>query len=479
MIEIIGREQEKKILVDALASKEAELVAIYGRRRVGKTFLIRNFFKKEMVFEFSGQHNAKMNIQLENFSKKLDEYKKVDFPTVTPRSWNEAFERLKKYLESKLARKNKCVVFFDEFPWIESPRANFVSSFEYFWNDWASTQPTLMVIICGSAASWMIRKVIQNKGGLHNRISRKIRLLPFTLYETERFLKSRSIVLDRFQIVQLYMVFGGIPHYLKEIQKGQSFSQSVNNVCFNKDGLLHNEFQELFASLFKNHEKHILLIRELAQKRGGLTRNELIEKTNISSGGTVSEILDELEESGFIKGYPSFGLLQKNTIYKLIDEYSLFYLKFIEKNKTKNWEAIQNTASWRSWSGLTFESINHKHIRQIKQKLGISGIYSDESSWRFDGTSEENGCQIDLLIDRKDNCINLCEIKFAESEFTIDKKYAEEIHRKITVFKQKTGTRKTIFFTAISTYGLKPNEHKLRWVQNEIVLDDLFSPSNL
>ncbi|MFY7908779.1 MAG: AAA family ATPase [Emticicia sp.] len=471
---IIGRETEKKILREVIESDNAELVVIYGRRRVGKTFLIREFFEKELVFEFSGQYDAKTKIQLQNFSNKLDQSTKSLYPSSVPNNWTEALNRLKTYLNPILDKK-KAVVFFDEFPWIDSPKSDFLSSFDYFWNDWASKKDNLKVIICGSAASWMIRKVIQNKGGLHNRITKKIRLLPFTLKETENYLQNKNITLDRFQILQLYMAFGGVPHYLKEVKKGQSTSQTIDNVCFTKEGLLFDEFNSLFRSLFKNHEIHVQIIRELSKKNSGLTRNELLQKMSIKSGGTASLVMEELEESGFVTGYIPFGKNKKDSVYKLTDEYCLFYLKFIENNKGKqSWVFMQNAQSWKSWAGFSFESICQKHIREIKKALGISGIYTEESSWRFRGDEKEEGSQIDLLIDRKDGCINICEMKFSEFEFVIDKKYAADIAHKISTFKEVTKTKKTVFFTAVSTHGFKNNEYKLRWVQSEITMNDLF-----
>ncbi|MDZ7899743.1 MAG: ATP-binding protein [Arcicella sp.] len=473
MKEIIGREIEKNILQEVLFSDEPELIAIYGRRRVGKTFLIRQFFEREMIFEFSGQFDTKTKDQLQNFSTKIDEFSQSTFPSIVPLNWTEAFNKLKVYL-TPLIEQQKGIIFFDEFPWIDYPKSNFLSCFEYFWNDWASKKSNLKVVICGSAASWMIRKVIRNKGGLHNRVTKKIRLLPFSLKETEQYLLSKNIILDKFLITQLYMTFGGIPHYLKEVKKGESVVQLVDRVCFTKDGLLIDEFKNLFMSLFSNYEIHTQIVRELAKKRIGLTRHEIIENLKISSGGTITQIIEELEESGFITGYSSFGMNQKNTLYKLVDEYSLFYLKFIENQKSKqSWGLIQNTPSYRSWSGFSFESVCQKHTKEIKKALGISGIYTEESSWR-DTDKDNGGTQIDLLINRNDNCINLCEIKFSESEFIIDKKYADSIQHKILIFKEKTKTKKTIFFTAISVAGFKMNEYKLRWVQNEVVLEDLF-----
>ena len=473
---LIGRKREQDLLARVLASDEAELVALYGRRRVGKTFLIREYYKRWLAFEFSGKLDANLKEQLANFSAKLDKSTGSTFATNPPKTWFEAFERLKIYLNPLISKK-KVVVFFDEFPWIDTPKSNFLSAFDYFWNDWASKKGNLKIVICGSTASWMIKKIIQNKGGLHNRVTQKICLMPFSLGETDRFLKNRNIRLDPYQIVQLYMAFGGIPHYLKEIQRGQSTAQIINELCFNKTGFLANEFDNLYRSLFGQHLVHVAIVRQLAQKTRGLSRTEIIEQIDLSSGGTISQILDELQHSGFISTYLPFGKNHKDMIYKLSDEYSLFYLRFIEKGKFKGqdvWNQLAALPSYKIWCGFAFESLCLKHISAIKKALGIAGIYTETSIWRQKGDANQQGTQIDLLIDRKDNCINICEMKFTEAGFVIDKKYAQDLQNKVAVFKQITNTKKTIFVTGISTYLFKENEYKNRWIDQELTITDLF-----
>ena len=469
---IVGREIEKVLLSEIYKSSDAELVAVYGRRRVGKTYLIREYFKKEMVFSFSGQINGLAEDQLANFNSKLSEQLKYKTETIPPTTWPEAFTRLKAYLVP-IVKKKKAVIFFDEFPWIDSHKSGFLSAFDYFWNDWASTQPNLKVIICGSSASWMIRKVIRNRGGLHNRVTRKIRLLPFTLSETEAFLKSKKINLERYHITQLYMVLGGIPHYLKEIRPGESFTQTIDRICFSKDGLLRYEFNELYGSLFHKFESHLAVVKTLSLKTEGFSRKELIEKSKLSTGGTTTLVLQELEESGFIIGYIPFDKNKTEIIYKLEDEFTIFYFKFIESLKTTgSWDKFSAGSNWKTWSGLAFEAVCHKHIQQIKQALGISGIYTEISAWR--GKTTAQGAQIDLLIDRADQCINICEIKFHENKYSLDKNTVENIANKIQMFKEKTKTRKSIFVTFVTVFGLAENEYKLSRVQSEVKIDDLF-----
>lgn len=478
MSKLIGRKKEILLLKKAYESAEAALVAIYGRRRIGKTFLIKQYFKDELVFEFTGQVNGVLSEQLANFNRKLGEATNMPYPPVPPATWGEALDRLKKYLIPILERR-KAVVFFDEFPWIDSHKSGFLSAFDYFWNDWGNHQSNLKIIICGSAASWMIKKVIQNKGGLHNRVTHKLRLLPFSLHETELFLQSKQIILDHYQLLQLYMVTGGVPHYQNALRQGESVTQFIDRECFTKDGALSDEFSNLYRALFNNFENHLTIVKLLAKNGSGLSRRELIEKSRLSSGGGTTTLLDELEESGFISTYKPFGKNKRETLYKLVDEYSAFYLKFIENNRKNGagtWLQLSNSTQWKSWSGFAFEAVCLKHVDEIKKALGISGVYTEQSAWRLVGNEEQKGVQIDLLIDRKDNCINLCEMKFYEGELTITKQYAEDMRRKVQIFREQSQTSKTIFVTFITTYGVKENTYKLQQVQADLTMDVLFLP---
>lgn len=473
MDSIVGRDHELRVLNDIINSGESELVVIYGRRRVGKTFLIRNAFANEIAFELSGIHNASLKLQLENFRTALASVSKLKGEV---KNWMEAFNLLIEHLTPIIKRQRK-VVFFDEFPWLSSARSGFMQGFEHFWNTWASRQKNLVIVICGSSAAWMIQKVINNKGGLHNRITRRIRLLPFTLHETELFLKSRNVKLDRYQVLQLYMAMGGVPQYLKEVKKGESATQIIDRVCFSKDGLLKQEFKNLFLSLFDDATYHIDVIKALAKKGMGMTRTEIIKACKLSSGGGATQILDELTESGFITPYVPFGKTTKDSIYKLTDEYSLFYIKFIESSRISgkgSWITFSNSASWKSWSGIAFEGICMKHTEQIKSALGIAGVHTDVSVWRAPGSAANKGAQVDLLIDRQDQCINVCEIKFSLSKFDVTKAYAKELQEKLITFMSKTQTRKTLFLTMITTLGVKNMASHASLIDAEITMDALF-----
>jgi uncharacterized protein len=478
MEQLVGRQAEKELLLSALQSKEAELIAVYGRRRVGKTFLIRQVFGERIVLDISGIHNGSMQQQLENFNLILKKSIRKRIRYEDANSWIIAFENLTACLR-ELGKKQKVVVFFDEFPWLNTRKSGFLPAFENFWNHWATRQKNLVIVICGSAASWMIKNVVNSKGGLHNRITQKIRLLPFTLQETEQYLKSRKVNLDRYQVLQLYMVMGGIPQYLREVKPGQSATQNIDRICFTKDGLLHNEFKNLYRSLFEQADHYIAIIRTLSKKPSGLTRSGIINEVGLSTGGGVTKLLEELEESGFISASIPFDKNIKETIYRLTDEYSLFYLKFMQsfsRIPTRDaWKRLAQTSSWKSWSGYAFESICIKHTESIKVALGINGIDTNTSVWRSCGNKKEPGAQIDLLIDRSDRCINLCEMKYTVDPFSITKSYAAELERKIAVFRQRTKTRKTIFLTMLTTFGVSNNEHKVRLIQNELLMDHLFN----
>jgi hypothetical protein len=478
MEKLIGRKEEMKLLGNVMKSKGAELVAVYGRRRVGKTFLIRSFLQDHLAFELTGMYGSGMKEQLKQFSKSLQQATGSLLSLTPPDNWVEAFHALEQFLEQKSKRK-KWVVFLDEFPWLDSRKSGFLSAFEHFWNVWASRQSNLVVVICGSAASWMIRNIVNSKGGLHGRITQKIRLLPFTLAETESYLKSLGSKLDRYQILQIYMAIGGIPQYLKGVGKGNSAMQVIEKICFTKDGLLVGEFNNLYGSLFEIADNHIKVVNELAKKAKGMTRQEIIQSCGLSSGGRTSLMLEELEESGFLRSVIPYNKTSNDAIYRLIDEFSIFYLKFMSKSKfpgKDSWAKLSAGSVYRIWTGMAFEAVCLKHIDLIKKGLGIQGVETDESAWRYLPTkgSTGNGAQIDLVIDRKDRCINICEMKFYKGEFNIDKSYAGELYQKMEVFKEQTKTRKTLFLTMITTYGVRENNYSRDLVQNSLTMDTLF-----
>jgi hypothetical protein len=481
--DIIGRKEEKAILKRASRSSDPEFVAVYGRRRVGKTFLIREYFGDSICFEIIGKHGVTLKEQLDNFALALGKAISIGIQPQKPSSWSEAFNQLEQFLESstRKGKKGKRVVFFDELPWLNTPRSKFLSSLEHFWNGWGSRQRDLILVICGSAASWMIQNIVMARGGLHNRLSRQIRLNPFTLHETQEYLRSRGVNLTPFQIIELYMTMGGIPYYLKDAEPGLSASQVIDKSCFSSQGPLRNEFNKLYASLFENADQHRMIVETLSRKRQGLTRNEILGLTGLRSGGSVSRRIEELEESGFIQSYIPFGKNANDAHYRVTDEYSLFYLDWISGLGRRSpgegyWLSKRNTPRRRTWAGYAFESICLKHVPRLKAALGIAGVETTEAPWRYQPSqkSEIPGAQIDLLIDRRDDTINLCEMKFSETEFTIDKRYAEELRQKIDVFRSVTGSRKNIFLTMVTTFGVTNNSYAKELMANSLTMDALF-----
>ncbi len=475
MEKLIGREVEKKVLQEALDSPAPELMALFGRRRVGKTFLVRQYYTGRLAFEFTGTREAKLSQQLQNFTKALGKAADNDKLYRVPDNWSDAFDLLTYFLTSKI-QTGKAVVFLDEFPWLNTHKSGFLPAFDHWWNSWGNTQSNLVVVICGSAASWMIKNVVNTKGGLHNRITRKIRLLPFTLKEAAKYLEALHVNMERYHLLQIYMVMGGIPHYLKEVKKGESATQAIDRICFAKDGLLHDEFKNLYYSLFDDVTRHLKVIRALATNKAGLTRNQIMEESGLSSGGTVTELLEELIESGFVTTWLPYDKKSKDAIYKLADEYTHFYLKFMENSRSHGsgtWEKVSVGQSWRSWSGIAFERVCLKHIQQLKKAIGIAAVYTEESAWRYQPKTGK-GAQIDLLIDRKDFAINICEMKYTETEFSIDKAYANELENKRNVFKEVTKTKKSLFLTLVTTFGVQPNDYVTQSVQATVTMDALF-----
>jgi len=472
---VIGRKQQISELQEAINSKKPEMVALVGRRRVGKTYLVREVYRKKINFELTGLQYSNKKEQLQNLVFTLGKY----FPNFQlpnfPKTWLEAFHFLGQALES-LDKKEKLVVFLDELPWLGTKKSGFITGLGYFWNSWASKQ-NIVVIICGSAASWMIDKVINNKGGLHNRVTRLLYLYPFTLAETEAYCQARNIKLNRFHILQIYMTMGGIPLYLDLLKSGKSAIQNIQAICFAPTGYLRNEFERLYASLFDNYENHISIIRALSTKWRGLTRKEIIKITTFQNGGMLTKLLEELATSGFITIYGGYGKKTKESLYRLTDAYSLFYLTYIEtlgKNSFTDFTQFSELPRWKVWSGYAFENVCLTHIQQIRKGLSIAGVASSVASFIARPKDGLKGTQIDLLIDRNDQTINICEIKFSVSDYIVTKKDVENIQNKKNVFQYHTKTKKHLFTTLITTLGVIENGNKLNYIDQVLTLEDLF-----
>lgn len=480
MENIIGRKAEIEELNALYHSKKAEFVAVYGRRRVGKTYLIKELFRDKMAFYHTGMSpidsagNNLLQDQLKSFHNSLLRYGMED--EKQPETWLDAFFLLEKLLEDK-DDGSRQVVFIDELPWMDTPRSGFLSAFEHFWNGWGSGRNNLMLIVCGSAASWIENNLINNHGGLYDRLTYEIKISPFNLVECEEFFKAANIKLSRYDIVQAYMAVGGIPYYLGFFRKGLSLGQNIDQLFFVKTAKLKKEFERLFASLFPKPTNYRKIISLLATRHKGFTRDEITKATGIQKGGGLSKMLAALEASDFISRYVPFGVSKREEHYKLTDNFCLFHEKFLAGNEitdTDFWEKNQNSQKLSAWKGIAFEEVCLAHIQQIKNALGIGAITSRESAWSIKGDKENDGTQIDLLIDRDDNIVNLCEMKFLKDKFTINKSYDEKLRSRTQMLIDRLPKRATVHLTLITSYGLKYNEYSGE-IQKLLTLDSLFT----
>ena len=468
----IGREYEIRQLEKYRSSKESEFIIIYGRRRVGKTFLVKEFFDDTYDFKVTGLYKKSRKMQLKNFYLALQEYgstvKKV------PEDWLEAFAELKKLLKG-IKEDRKKIVFIDELPWLDTRQSEFLAAFEGFWNGWGAQQNDLMIIVCGSATTWITNKILSDKGGLFNRAARRLYLMPFTLQETERYLVSRGIHWSRYDIVECYMAMGGIPYYLKLLDNELSYIANIDTIFFKRNGPLWDEFDHLYGTLFGASKAYMKIIEALSAKKAGLTRKEIIRETKLEDNGLLTEMLKNLKDSLFVRSYNTFGYGEKNVVYQLADYFTLFYLRFIKGRQNPDehfWTHFLDNPAKSNWAGQTFEQVCKDHIAQVKASIGISALLTDISSWR--GESESGKAQIDLIIDRRDRTINICEIKFSVGEFTIDRDYEERLRNKMEVFREATKTKKALQLVMITTYGVRHNAHS-NIVQSQVLMDDLFA----
>lgn len=471
-MKIVGRLREQAELMRYFNSGKPEFIAVTGRRRIGKTFLVKELFSQNITFYFSGSigKNITNAYQLRSFDNTIAEYGGKKKPAST--NWAAAFGKLRQLLKTQSA--NRQVIFIDELPWLDSPKSDFLPALDHFWNTFASSRTDIMLIVCGSAASWIVRNLFENKGGLHNRVTGRIRLAPFSLAECEAYFNEIGVVINRYQIIECLMVFGGVPYYLSMFEKGLGPTQNIDKLLFAENAPLKNEFNEVYRSLFSVSDRHMLIVGALSKTRAGLTRDEIIKSTKIPGGGNLTKALCELEQCGFIERYSDFTKRKNNAYYRLIDPFTLYWLKYVRDNNTKDdyfWTNLIDDGGRRAWSGYAFELLCLRHIAQIKQKLGISGISTEVFSWKSKHTHP--GAQIDLLIARKDGVINLCEMKYSLHPITLTAKDDLDLQNKRTAFLAETGTRKTVHITMVTTYGITEKGHPAS-VQSQVTIDDLF-----
>lgn len=469
---IVGRTREQAELMRYFKSGRSEFIAVTGRRRVGKTFLIRELFAGSLSFYFSGVIGDKVNnaYQLRRFDEEIA--RRGGSTGCASRCWSDAFDKLREMLHSPCEKRQ--VIFIDELPWLDAPKSDFLPALDYFWNTFASARNDIMLIICGSAASWIVKNIFQNKGGLHNRVTGRIFLAPFTLRECEELFRENGIVMSRQQIAEIYMVLGGIPYYLNMLEKSLGPTQNVDRLLFADNAPLKNEFNEVYSSLYRASDRHIAIVNALSKKSAGMTRDEIISASGIPGGGNLTKTLDELEQCGFIDKYTDFTRKKKSACFRLIDPFTLFWLRFVKENNTKDefyWTNLIDDGGRRAWSGYAFEQLCLMHISQIKRKLGISGISTEVFAWR--SKEFDPGVQIDLLIARKDGVINLCEMKYTLHPYTVSMEYEKELQRKRMAFLGETDSRCALHTTMVTTFGLTDKGYRAS-VQSEVTLDDMF-----
>ena len=464
-METVGRKEELEQLKKLYNNKKPEFVVVYGRRRVGKTFLVNQFFKDNFTFKVTGLAKKDKSAQLMNFGNALKRYGSPLCPT--PSNWIEAFESLRILVENTEGKK---VVFIDELPFMYTKRSDLIAGLEHFWNDWGCNCEDLLLIVCGSATSWITKKILKSKGGLHNRVTAKIYLRPFNLGECREYLKQAGFCYEEKDIVECYMVMGGIPYYLSLLETGLNLAQNVDRMFFRRKGKLDGEFENLYASLFDNRGPYLKVIEALSKKSCGMTRKEIQEHTKLPDGGGLTEVLSDLDDCDIIRKYSAFGKKENEAIYQLTDFYTIFYYKFIKKYGTSDkdfWTYQTSTPTHNTWAGIAFEQVCLYHHLQIEKKLGISGMMTETFSWR------NADAQIDMVIKRADKVINLCEMKWWDGQFTISKKYKEELENKIEAFRASLKLRRTLHLVFVTTFGLHHNEYS-NMVQNEVTMHDLF-----
>lgn len=470
---ITGRKKEVQLLEKTTKDNSSHFVAVYGRRRIGKTYLIRQTFKSRFTFQHSGLYNRPLKDQLFEFNASIKDA--CGESGKVPNNWLEAFESLKDLI--RMSTEKKKIIFIDELSWMDTPKSDLIPALEHFWNGWASARDDIILIVCASATSWMLNNVVHGKGGLYNRLTEQIKLEPFSLSECKEYVKKNGLAFKELQILQFYMIFGGIPYYWTFLEKGLSLSQNVDNILFAKNAPLKDEFDYLYAAIFKNPTVYIKIIETLGKKKVGMTREEIISESGILNSGDLTKKLEELESCGFIRKYYSFGMKKKNALYQLIDFFTLYYYKFLAQKPTDEhfWTNQLNTPTRNTWEGLAFERVCLMHVDEIKNKLGISGVYTDVNSWYCKPDSKNGiyGSQIDLLIVRKDQVINLCEMKYTTTEYFITEKNEQDINKKIHDLITVTGTKYAVYPTLVSPIGIVENSHS-EIIQSVITLDDLF-----
>jgi len=477
MEKFIGRERELRQIKAQMDSDRSEFIAVYGRRRVGKTLLIRKAAEDRFSFFVTGIYQRPRNEQLINFAISLQRASGSSELSIR-NNWILAFYDLSRYLET--LPEGKKIIFIDELPWMDTPKSGFVSAVDNFWNEWAVLRDDIKLVVCGSATSWMLDNIIHETGGLHKRLTGPaLQINPLNLAQMEHFLFEKGFSYSRKQIAECYMIMGGVPYYLSMMDKSKSLAQNIDYLFFGNEAPLKNEFNEIFQALYRKSANHKKIMVALAARGIGATRQELLLSTGLENNGAFSKMLEEIEECGFIRSYDPFNSVRvkeedkarPDTLYQMVDSFSLFYYRFISENRYQDeyfWTMNYSSPLHAAWSGLAFEMLCLNHLKEIKKALGISGVQTVACSWR-----SARKAQIDLLIDRKDDTISLCEMKYSKDEYAFSSEEEMKLERRINTFLSESRTRKSIITTLITTFGLKNNAHSSS-IQAVVTLDDLF-----
>ena len=464
-MQIVGREKEIKELTRLKESNQAEFVALYGRRRVGKTWLVRSFFQDQFTFYSTGIARGSRQEQIQNFYKSICSYsKKV---VEQPKDWYEALDLLKDVI--KKSRHRRKVVFLDELPWMDTQKSEFLKALDLFWNSWGCMQHNMLFIVCGSAASWMVKNIIRDKGGLHNRLTCHLHLAPFTLAETKAYIHSQGLRWSNGTVAECYMIMGGIPYYLHLLDRSLSLAQNIDRLFFAPNALLKDEFDTLYKSLFKKSDEYVKIISAISKRRSGYTRDEIVQATGLSNGGGLTRRLDELEQCNFIRRYTPIN--GRSPIYQLVDFYSFFYFMFINGQRSYDrdaWMHMQSTPRHNIWLGLSFERLCFAHVHAIQKVLGVTGVATKTYPLLT------HDAQMDMVIERADKVTSLCEMKYTNRPYALTKHDAERLRLKETEVSDLLPTQKQVLISLITKDSAKKNECYNELVSNNITLNSLF-----
>jgi hypothetical protein len=465
----VGRKNELRMLNDAYRSGKDELVVLYGRRRIGKSSLVKRFAeKKKAYYEFEALEGETTPGQINHFLQQLK--KQIDDPildSVRFANWEQVFTYL---TEKVINRKSKVkkILFLDELPWMAAGRIRLVSLLKYYWdNHWKSKH--VMLILCGSVASFMVKKVLHSNA-LYGRTTIEILLKGFSPEEAARLLSKKR---SREETLNYQLVFGGVPKYLEQINTSQSFNKNMNTLCFSPHGIMLKEVERIFYSQFREPRTYLKIINLL--KNGIFSLSEISSKTKIPSGGGLKQYLKNLERAEMIRSYIPFDRSGNSKFkkYTLADEFLVFFFKYMgpnlrvikESSSRRLFETLTQN-SFDSWLGFAFERFCLKHagllalVMDFADDILLASPYFKKNDERF---------QIDLLYQRADRVITVCEIK--HQNIKIGTNIIPEMQRKCALLKVPRGY--ALEKALISLYGPDNSLKDTGYFHHFVTLDDI------